>query len=181
MMEGGDENSAKDVGKVIAVLTRLAKPHDAATMFVHHTTKDGDAERGSTSLRGASDMMAALKPSGGGVFFECTKMKNWEEFNPFLLSLAKVADSCVFVLGSQDDEFGEREMGFLRDCQTAFGSDWATSKQQEDVTGLKEKTFFRTRKALLTRAFLEDNGKEYRPHYRLTEKGIESLKDGDCQ
>jgi DNA-binding transcriptional ArsR family regulator len=170
MIEGGDENSAKDVGKAIAVLTRLAKPYDAASMFVHHTTKDGDSERGSTALRGASDMMAVLKPSGAGVSLTCTKMKNWEEFNPFLLNLAKIADSCVFTLGTPDGADSGSETAFIEGVALAFGTRWATAKEMEEVLDMSKRTFFRTRKSLLDRGILEaeDETKRY-TRYRLTD------------
>ncbi len=170
MIEGGDENSAKDVGQAIAALTRVAKPYDAATMFVHHTSKEGDSERGSTALRGASDMMAALKPSGAGITLSCTKMKNWEEFNPFLLHLAKMADSCVFALGLPDGAEGDSEARFIEGVGLAFGTRWATAKEMEEVLELSKTTFFRTRKALLDKGILvaEDESKRY-TRYRLTD------------
>jgi len=181
MIEGGDENSAKDVGQAIAALTKVARPYDAASMFVHHTSKEGESERGSTALRGASDMMAALKPNGAGISLVCTKMKNWEEFSPFLLHLAKAADSCVFELGTEEGAFGEREVRFVRECQEAFGTNWASTKELEDAIELPRRTFFRTRKTLLDQGFLEDDGGDHRPRFRLTDKAAESLKEGECQ
>jgi hypothetical protein len=170
MIEGGDENSAKDVGQAIGVLTRLAGEYNAASVFVHHTTKDGGLERGSTALRGASDMMAALKPSGDCISLTCTKMKNWEDFLPFTLHLAKAANSCVFELGLPDAGQSSSEAEFVAGVQAAFGTRWATAKEMEEVLDLPKTTFFRTRKSLLDRGILEveDESRRY-SRFRLTD------------
>jgi RecA-family ATPase len=42
---GGDENSAKDVGRVISVLDTIYRVHDCSSVVVHHSTKgEGTSE-----------------------------------------------------------------------------------------------------------------------------------------
>lgn len=65
-MVGGDENSAKDVGRFIAGVEQLSTTYETNSLVVHHTGKDGEGERGSSALRGAADAMLALKPDGPG-------------------------------------------------------------------------------------------------------------------
>lgn len=56
-MPGGDENSAKDVGRVIAALKRMATDLDALVGTVHHTGKDVErGARGSSAMRAAWDV-----------------------------------------------------------------------------------------------------------------------------
>jgi AAA domain/Bifunctional DNA primase/polymerase, N-terminal len=168
MIEGGDENSAKDVGKAIAVLTRLAGEYNAASAFVHHTRADGDRERGSTALRGASDMMAELKPSGDFVNLVCTKMKNWEEFNPFLLHLAKAADSCVFQLGRPEGHATDGATTLSHQVAELFGYRWATSKELKEAIEMERSAFYRGLNTLLKRGILEAEEPDKRnTRYRL--------------
>jgi hypothetical protein len=60
-MVGGDENSARDVGRVIDAGARVIAELGAAVAYVHHQGLDGERGRGSTALRGAADWMAQVK------------------------------------------------------------------------------------------------------------------------
>jgi hypothetical protein len=82
-MIGGDENAARDVGLAIAAADYLAEPHQAARLFVHHTGKNGEEERGSSALRGAADTLLALKPYEPGLRLTCEKAKDSEAFEPW--------------------------------------------------------------------------------------------------
>jgi hypothetical protein len=68
-MPGLDENSARDMGKVVEGLTRLLEQvPSAAILFVHHAGKSGDGEmRGSTALIGAVDLELQVKHAKGGI------------------------------------------------------------------------------------------------------------------
>ena len=54
-MPGGDENSAKDMGLVVANADRVRTGFEATVILVHHPTKTETTERGSGALRGACD------------------------------------------------------------------------------------------------------------------------------
>lgn len=55
-MAGGDENSAQDMGRAIAVADQLRDQFDAATLLVHHSGKNvSKGSRGSSALLGAGD------------------------------------------------------------------------------------------------------------------------------
>lgn len=62
-MAGGDENTAKDMGLVIEAAERVASRFGAALLAVHHTDKQGKAERGSSSLKGAVDVSIEVRLS----------------------------------------------------------------------------------------------------------------------
>jgi hypothetical protein len=66
-MPGLEENSAKDMGKVVEGLTNLLETvPTAAIIFVHHAGKSGNGEmRGSTALIGAVDLEMRVERSKG--------------------------------------------------------------------------------------------------------------------
>ena len=101
-MVGGDENSAKDVGRFIAAVDELRSVYKCASLTVHHTGKDGEDERGSSALRGAADAMLAPKPDGAGVKLACVKQKDAAPFDPWRLHLEVVQDSCVLRCGTPE-------------------------------------------------------------------------------
>ena len=105
-MVGGDENAAKDVGEFIAAVDGL-RAADAA-LVIHHSAKaDGAAERGSSALRGAADLMARVKRDGKSprLTLTCEKLKDSGEWPDLGLRLEPAEGSCVLsrVVGAPDD------------------------------------------------------------------------------
>ena len=74
-MMGGDENSARDMGKFMSHVDTLKEKTGATILIVHHTGKKGDYERGSSALRAAADTMISLSVSNGILTVECDKQK----------------------------------------------------------------------------------------------------------
>jgi AAA domain len=68
-MPGLDENSARDMGRVVEGLTRLMEQvPSAAVLFVHHAGKGGDGEmRGSTALIGGVDLELQIRNGKNGM------------------------------------------------------------------------------------------------------------------
>lgn len=92
-----DENSAKDMGKVLSMCRWATQELGCAVVLVHHTNKTGSAERGSSALRGAMDCMIEIKPiSENGTntkaIMSCEKLKDGEAWKPQTLDLVPVAD-----------------------------------------------------------------------------------------
>lgn len=75
-MIGGDENSAKDMGLAIDALDTIRRLTGCAVLVLHHTTKAGNGERGSSALRGAADVMLELAESDGLLTLTATKTKD---------------------------------------------------------------------------------------------------------
>lgn len=97
---GGDENSAKDVGRAISVLDAIYRIHDCSSIVVHHSNKSGGSERGSGAIRGAADATWEVTPdySHSGmstVQVICRKMKDSEPPRPFIGQLRPFADSAI--------------------------------------------------------------------------------------
>jgi putative DNA primase/helicase len=66
-MSGGDENSAQDMGRAVAVADRLRDAFNTATMLVHHCGKDvRKGGRGSSALLGAADTYILVEGDDAG-------------------------------------------------------------------------------------------------------------------
>jgi KaiC/GvpD/RAD55 family RecA-like ATPase len=66
-MAGGDENSAQDMGRAIAVADRLRDQFSTATVLVHHAGKDvTKGGRGSSALLGAADTYILVESDQAG-------------------------------------------------------------------------------------------------------------------
>lgn len=96
---GGDENSAGDVGRAIAVCDRVRDMTGSATLLVHHTDAAGTKARGSTALPGASDCMIRMnKDTNQNVItISNTKMKDSEPFKPVHFDLKPYGHSAALV------------------------------------------------------------------------------------
>lgn len=89
-LDGGDENSGKDMGQVIAAMKRLRVEFGAAVLAVHHTGKVGEAARGHSSLPSGMDVMLYAKPGQAPMTVEITnpKQKDGAEHKAMLLQAA---------------------------------------------------------------------------------------------
>jgi RecA-family ATPase len=97
---GGDENSAKDVGRVISVLDTVYRVHDCSSIVIHHSNKAGGSERGSGAIRGAADATWEVLPDythAGLTAMQvvCKKMKDSEPPRPMLMQLRAFHESVV--------------------------------------------------------------------------------------
>ncbi|MBX9735428.1 MAG: helicase RepA family protein [Phycisphaerales bacterium] len=92
-LPGGDENSAQDVGLLVQGCDRLRDALGCATLVLHHTTKDGSTERGSSALRGAADVLSFVKMKEGIVTVEVDKARDFEPPKPMTLRLVPEGDS----------------------------------------------------------------------------------------
>lgn len=142
---GGDENSAKDVGKLIAGADRLRKKLDCAVLLVHHTTKKGDAERGSSALRGAPETMISIEFDAGTVTATCEKQKDAEPFKPIRLRLLPVSGSCVLQPAEAYPVWGKKLQ-----CLQALSThpQGLTATEWQKASGLPDTSFYRYRQQL---------------------------------
>jgi hypothetical protein len=94
---GGDENSAKDMGRLVDHAEQIIKQTGATVILIHHSGWDSARERGSSALRGAADAMIEVAQGaelghGKGVALNltCKKMRLGKEFKPFKVVLIPV-------------------------------------------------------------------------------------------
>lgn len=77
VMGDGDENAARDMGKLVQHIDRLRAETGAHVMVIHHSGKDGSkGARGSGSLRAAADTEIELSCSDGIVIAEPRKQRD---------------------------------------------------------------------------------------------------------
>ena len=173
-MVGGDENSSKDVGLFIANLDGVARHYGAASLTVHHTGKNGELERGSSALRGASDTMASLKGDGSGLKLRCEKQKEWEPFDAWDLHLAKVGESRVIRPGKPLGRLSDAEHRILETVPSSFGTDWVSPSKVIDISGVPRTSVYRALNSLVDAKYMESRSVgEQRREYRITEAGIQ--------
>lgn len=107
-LNGGDENSGKDMGLIISAMKRLRVEFGAAVVAVHHTGKVGEAARGHSSLPSGMDVMFYAKPGPTPLTVEVTnpKQKDGAE-HPSMLLQATVYELPI------EGEDGERETSLV--------------------------------------------------------------------
>ena len=92
-LAGADENNQKDMSAAVGVCDTLRQQLGCCVVLLHHTTKGGDVERGSSVLRGAVDTLLVLKasdPSAAQFTMTCDKQKDAESFAPIYLAREQV-------------------------------------------------------------------------------------------
>lgn len=79
-MPGGDENSGKDAGRVLANCRELHKATGAMVLMVHHTGKDTTkGARGWSGLRAALDFEMEIERTGQDRIASITKLKDGQD------------------------------------------------------------------------------------------------------
>jgi len=97
---GGDENSAKDVGKLMEAITAIINHTGAAVLLVHHSGHNScDRARGSSALKAALDVEYKVSKKSDVVTMKNTKVKDFDEPKPILFNLVSQP-----ILGWLDDE-----------------------------------------------------------------------------
>lgn len=80
---GGEENSAKDMGRYFDSCQQIQKVTGACVLVLHHPTKNGDAIRGSGAIAGAADTICIVtRQDSERVIITCDKQKDAAEFAP---------------------------------------------------------------------------------------------------
>ena len=89
----GDENSAREVGRLVGALDELIQSLGLAVMVVHHTAKPSMTDpregglrlRGSSALFAAADSVLVLDKTEGGLFKLGFELRHGKEPEPMLL------------------------------------------------------------------------------------------------
>lgn len=184
-MIGGDENSTRDMSLYVAGADRIREETGAAVLLVHHTNKGGEQERGNTALRGAADVMMALRKDDPLLRLECSKQREAEEFDPVVLRIVSKGESAVAITANeawqlQQDEMTENERSALESLSRDFLEDGAAASAWCKACGIPERSFFRARTALVRKGYAEQKGTGRGARYVLAEKGKEAFT-ANCQ
>lgn len=101
-MPAGDENSARDVGLLIAASDLLARTFECSVLLVHHSGHgETGRERGSSALPGAAEARLRLSRSGDRLTLTTLKQKDHSEADPLNLTYREVGESLVIEAGEQ--------------------------------------------------------------------------------
>lgn len=130
-LDGGDENSGKDMGQVISAMKRLRTEFGAAVVTVHHTGKVGETARGHSSLPSGMDVMFYAKPGPSPLTVEITnpKQKDGAEHAPILLQ----AEVRMLPIRGEDGEL-ETSLVLSNPSGAVLDSYKARTKQTEETT-----------------------------------------------
>lgn len=130
----GDENSTKEMSRLISQADRIKDTFGATVLFAHHVNRGGTF-RGNSALDGAFDTIVQLdrKKDSEQVKVSCDKQKDAEEFESFVMKRKHVdldygVKSMVLVLDSAASPFIE---GIL-DIIDRAGPRGITNKEAEE-------------------------------------------------
>lgn len=180
-MLGGDEDSAKDMGRAVAAVDEVRRTCDCFVQLVHHPTKRGDHERGSGALRGAADTVISVSSTINRLKLKCEKQKDAKEFAPIELELVPlnlrngVQSGVIAGLSSSSDDTDaaprENELRALKALATMSGPQtlnaWRAATGNSDVHGeIPNRTFQRIATTLLDAGYVRQLNKRGRYEIR---------------
>jgi archaellum biogenesis ATPase FlaH len=181
-MIGADENSARDMGIALSACRRIIESLECSVMLVHHSGKESLWERGSSALRGNSDVMIRVSSIDDVLQLECTKAKDFQAFQRRYLSLKAVGagDEQSLVVAPYDTAAGEQramtanqraivEALGLETCQSG-----ASLRDLVEITGIPLSTLHRSVSALLRMGHVIRSG----TGYKLAVPGVPSAVPG---
>lgn len=128
---GVEENSARDMGQVVAATDELRRLTGACVLTVHHPSATGEKARGSTAYLGAIDSELKLEKAGDGMRLVVPKQRNAPDdtkvtmrLEPFARSAVVVPADPVKVEGSWDDLILVQLGELCRGDEVAYRGAW---------------------------------------------------------
>ena len=180
--QGGDENSARDVGLLVGAVDHIRNRTSAALILLHHQTKATGMLRGSTALDGAADTILSANVASGGVRLSCAKQKEAEPFPAFRLATRSIAlpaggSSIVLSLHGRGtaDEPESTKKKVLR-CLAELGAAGGTSadwRQACEAADVSVRSFYRLKDELEQEGAIVQQGRGRSARYRPREPGPE--------
>jgi hypothetical protein len=176
-MPGGDENSAKDIGYVIANFDSIRQQAGCALIAVHHTGKDtARGMRGSSSLQGAVDTSLEVVGDATAVNVRVADQKNAESERAWWFKPTRETPSLILepttgsASGEDTKDANILHQLVLLDSGGGVGATiWAEAVEERGVCG---RTSFQERvRALKDAGMILNNGTDKRPRWRLTPVG----------
>jgi hypothetical protein len=76
MMDGGDEDRAKDMNRIYGNVWRVVRETGASFLIIHHAGWEGKREKGSIAIRAKSDMVVLVNLDPVGMTLNLTWLKN---------------------------------------------------------------------------------------------------------
>jgi hypothetical protein len=173
-MAGGDENSPKDMTRVISALDAIRDATGACITPVHHTGKDLTAgARGHSALRGALDTEIRVEGGDRIISVHADKQRHHVDGHVIAkLELTPVGNSCALgeYRGGPPDTATLRasDRSALEALERIATDEGVPTSRWQKATDLAERTFYEARKRLVVRDQVVNIGSKQRPLYVLT-------------
>ena len=167
---GLEENSARDMGRVVEAVDRLRAATRACVLLVHHEARGTETMRGSTALEGAATSILRASRDGGHITLATAKQKDIAEPGPLALRLVPRLDSAVIMshdqAGAADDLAGS-QAAILAALRDSFAATGAPGSRLLEVSGMRRTTFYRSLNRLAAAGLVINAGTRKRPHWEL--------------
>jgi hypothetical protein len=180
----GDENSTQDMMSLVRQSDVIWQETSAGVLIVHHTGKSGEAERGSSALRAASNTMLKLvrEVETKILTLTCDKQKNGPEFPAWRFVLKEVGASVVLDLAA-GFTWVNRLNPIQRRVLDVLGwplhSDGITANQLHAAMGVRSETertnAYRALNKLLEQELITKSGGQRSQIFCITAKGRDTL------
>jgi DNA-binding transcriptional ArsR family regulator len=191
-MNDGDENMARDMGKLIAGCDRIRRETGAAVLLIHHGTRSHEFERGSSALRGAVDTALAVSRSDKQVTLSCAKQKDEARFEDMVFDLRVVdlgkdedgypVSSCVLSPtgsgtseGQSHDGLGLAQSQMCRVLRDSSFEEGLSSDAWQEACGVPRSTFYRHRQPLVDEGYVELFEKDGQDRFRLGRRYLDEF------
>ena len=194
-MDGGDENSTRDMSLTIANIELIRSTLACDVLLVHHSGYDESRERGSSALRAALDTKLALRGAADDLVLTVEKHRDWETGLEVPLRLTVVdldanTRSCVIERRDKSSTRGlkKADLSALRVLTRDFLEDGGTASEWKTAcegAGIQERNFFSIRGRLLRGGYVtveqDETGKAKRgARYACAVIGRQALQlEGD--
>lgn len=188
-MVGGDENQQKDMGLFIASCDQIRLELDCAVMIVHHTSKSGDNERGSSVLRGAADSMVQVSNTEGLIKIESSKTKDGKHFATRYCRRLEVAveqngemlTSCVLEAWNRvkvdPNELSQNQYRILESLASELFAEGVKAPDLKIASGVDRSSFYTAINSLIKRGFVNKLGRGARlDPFIITAQGIMAVR-----
>ena len=187
-MIGGDENTQRDMGLFVAACDLIRIATGGTVLVLHHTGRNGNHERGSTVLRGASDQVISVEDDDGLIRLTCEKSKDSSGFPMRAMRRVIVETgrqmengepetSCVVLPSDMVLMAGTLTKAGRTLLETlaleVFQTPGARGKQLMDTTGIGNSTFYRTASQLVKDGLVRQDSRGD-PFY-ITAEGLKRL------
>ena len=173
-MPGGDENSPKDMSRLVESVDRIRGVCNACVLVVHHTTKAEGVLRGHSSLEGAADTVIECKGAEGRIRLTVEKQKDAPSGLQQHLYLTPVGDSCYLTDRpgpSHDFGLAGKRQDVLEALRKVDDGDGVTVTVWSDSAiglSVSRSTFYECKKDLLVRGLVRKIGEGRGARFTVT-------------
>ncbi len=175
-MAGGDENSSKDMGIVIAAADLIKRSTGACVFIVHHSGKDSaQGARGHSSLLGAVDTELEVKNDSDVITLSNTAQKDAADALPLRFTLEEAAGThSVAIVDYRGQVSGDmlglskgcaEALEILREIQIPGGIPTGVWEAECLEVGIAHTSFYRYRARLVELEQVVNLGTEKMPRY----------------